>query len=59
MIPILDKYKLLNSSRSGLLENLEPWEIEEEIRDGELEVSEKDLNPMLDYWYLRTGNPDD
>ena len=59
MIPILDKYKLLNSSRSGLLENLEPWEIEEEIRDGELEVSEKDLNLMLDYWYLRTGNPDD
>ena len=59
VIPILDKYKLLNSSRSGLLENLEPWEIEEEIRDGELEVSEKDLNLMLDYWYLRTGNPDD
>lgn len=59
IIPILDKYKLLNSNRSDLRDDLEPWDIEDEIKDNKLEVSDEDFNLMLDYWYMRSGNPDD
>ena len=55
ILSILGKYDLLNSSKSGLVRDLEPYSLVELMDLEAIVVDNGDLNKLLDYWGTTQG----